>query len=926
MPSLLQVFVFLRHFGFLIDGLHSSPQTGRKALVGASIVCSALLIAMAGCGAAASNHTPPAKNPTISSFTPTSGNAGTSVVITGTNLTGTTKVSFNGKPAASFSVDSATQITAVVAAGTTSGKVLIWTPVGNAGSSTSFTISNQPTITSFNPTSGAAGTAVTVTGTNFTGATVVQFNGAGDPGFIVNSDTQISATVPGTATTGKISVTTPNGSAASAASFNVIVPAPTISSFSPTRGAPGASVVITGTNFIGSTTVRFNGTTATAAVNSTTQLTATVPSAATSGKITVTTPGGTATSATDFTVIVPAPTITSFSPTSGPVGTAVVISGTNFIGTTTVAVNGKAVSLFTVNSSSQIVATVASGSTSGNITVTTPGGTATSTGTYTVTTGGATLDLSIDGLYITQATQDYPTSVPLVQNRSAWVRVFVKANQANNVAPQVKVDFKRSATLLGSLTIDAAGASVPTTIDPTNASASWNAAVSSAWIQTGVQVVATVDPTNAIPEADETNNTLTQNPDVRNLKQWAVTLVPVKTADGAIGAVENGVRTRFDWIDFAKHIHPVEDNIDVMLGSTMTSSVSLHISTDSDGSWETVLSEVQAKRSADGATNRYYFGAVHPNYTSGVAGMGYIGQTNGQYAVAIGWDLGTTGAGSFGQVLAHEVGHNFGRQHSPCGNPAGVDPNYPYAGALIGVPGWDVFAASNNLVNASTHVDVMSYCSPIWISDYTYGGELTFRQNSAIGIVVPGPGEAAVSGDGLLVWGRIANGEVQLEPAFRIPVKNPEPQSGPYTWEARDAIGRVVASVNFGAVEVADVPDRSAQAFSFVVPLNDDVLAAIRTIQVRAGDRELARRALSDATATDLESAIDLQEMPANRMQIVWDADRFPVLMLRDAKTGEVRGFLRGGNAEVEAAPRELELRAPDRTSTEPLRHRRVEP
>jgi kumamolisin len=166
------------------------------------------------------------------------------------------------------------------------------------------TVSNPPTISSFSPTSGPVGTSVTITGTNFTGATAVKFNGT-SASYTVGSATSITATVPTGATTGAISVTTSAGTATSASSFTVTTSggsAPTISSFSPTSGAVGASVTITGTNFTGATAVKFNGTSATFTVASSSSITTCVPSGATTGAISVTTANGTATSASSFTV------------------------------------------------------------------------------------------------------------------------------------------------------------------------------------------------------------------------------------------------------------------------------------------------------------------------------------------------------------------------------------------------------------------------------------------------------------------------------------------------------------------------------------------------------------------------------------------------------------------------------------------------
>ncbi len=78
--------------------------------------------------------------------------------------------------------------------------------------------------------------------------------------------------------------------------------APTISNFSPTNGAVGSSVVISGSGFTGASSVKFNGTAASFTVNSSTQITATVPSGATSGTISVIAPGGQVTSAGSFTI------------------------------------------------------------------------------------------------------------------------------------------------------------------------------------------------------------------------------------------------------------------------------------------------------------------------------------------------------------------------------------------------------------------------------------------------------------------------------------------------------------------------------------------------------------------------------------------------------------------------------------------------
>jgi hypothetical protein len=159
-----------------------------------------------------------------------------------------------------------------------------------------------PTITSFSPASGPVDASVTLTGTAFSGATAVKFNGVAAT-YAVSSATQISATVPAGATTGPITVSAPGGTVTSAQRFTVYS-TPTITSFSPASGPVGASVTLTGTGLTDASKVSFNGVAAKFTVNSDTKTTATVPAGATTGPITVNSSGGTVTSTQRFTVLV----------------------------------------------------------------------------------------------------------------------------------------------------------------------------------------------------------------------------------------------------------------------------------------------------------------------------------------------------------------------------------------------------------------------------------------------------------------------------------------------------------------------------------------------------------------------------------------------------------------------------------------------
>ncbi|MFF0431765.1 IPT/TIG domain-containing protein [Streptomyces sp. NPDC004327] len=334
--------------------------------------------------------------PVVTGISPASGPAagGTTVTITGTDLSGATSVTFGtGHPATDVSC-SATSCTATAPAGTAGTvDVQVTTPNGTsaAGSADRYTYIAYPVVTGVSPDSGplAGGTTVTITGTGLSGATSVTF-GTGHPATDVScSATSCTATAPaGTAGAVDVQVTTPGGtSVAGAAARYTYVAQPAVTTVSPTSGPAlgGTKVTITGTNLGGTTAVHFGSTPAASfTVTGTTSITATAPAGTGTVDITVTTPNGTSTSQPDdrFTYI-PAPVVSAVSPASGPAtgGTQVTITGTGFTGASAVHFGATPATSFTVTSATSITATAPAGvEGTVDVTVTTDNGTS-ATGT-----------------------------------------------------------------------------------------------------------------------------------------------------------------------------------------------------------------------------------------------------------------------------------------------------------------------------------------------------------------------------------------------------------------------------------------------------------------------------------------------------------------------------------------------------------------
>jgi hypothetical protein len=310
--------------------------------------------------------------PIVSAITPRVGptSGGTIVTISGAHLGGTTKVTFGTALATAFSVVDADTVVATAparAAGVVPVKVTTAGGSSAAVTAARFSFVGVPVVKTVAPAVGGpeGGTAVTITGTGFTGATSVAFGGVPAPSTTVVSATKLTTVTPPHAV-GVVDVTVTGvagTSASGSGSRYTYASVPAVSSLTPNRGrtSGGETVTIRGTGFTGATAVKFAPAAASSfAVVDDATIVATSPAhSAGVSAVSVTTPRGkTAASAVaKFTYVAP-PTVSAVTRRAGLAsgGSVVTISGTLFAGATAVTFGGVPAASFTVSSTKKITA------------------------------------------------------------------------------------------------------------------------------------------------------------------------------------------------------------------------------------------------------------------------------------------------------------------------------------------------------------------------------------------------------------------------------------------------------------------------------------------------------------------------------------------------------------------------------------------
>lgn len=458
--------------------------------------------------------------------------------------------------------------------------------------------------------------------------------------------------------------------------------------------------------------------------------------------------------------------------------------------------------------------------------------------------------LTVPAVHMTQGIQDRDGSVPLVAGRQALLRVFVKSDRISFYRPRVHAVFWLGDKLLHNAQITLGAETLPDTVDEGRLTRSYNAIVPPRVMQPGLEMVIQLE--GDVPLAQGSQSRIPEEGrvpiDVRSVAPMDLTLVPVLVPSASSDLVLDWTQDatpESDQLGFARAVLPIGD-LNTRVREPFVTTADL---TTGSG-WGKLLGELTFLYAREGSRG-YYYGAVEPPSGSKWTGLGYIGR--------LPISVGAPDAKTF----AHELGHNLGLRHAPCGGASSSDTAFPYEGGGVGTWGYDF--RSRQLVDPSLFKDVMGYCQPSWVSDYHFAKALSFRLETEVQgwDVMPLP--TRPDEKTLVLWGSAGPNDLYLEPAFVLDDMQPlvPADSGPYTLEGLGPRGERRFRYAFAPSPV----EYGGGRFLFAVPYDRDASGPVAQI-VLAGP----------------EGSFVLDESDA--------AER--VALVTDRATGRLRGILRG--------------------------------
>ena len=499
-------------------------------------------------------------------------------------------------------------------------------------------------------------------------------------------------------------------------------------------------------------------------------------------------------------------------------------------------------------------------------------------------------NLRVIRVQFTQGAQDEAGSIPMVAGRPMVANVLIERSRERAVSVPIVLRLYRGGALVRVDTAHSAGVLGPSV---NRASPSAQVLVPGMLVRDSLWWQVEIDPASTEPDSTRTDNLFPASaPGVVTsveVPSLEVHFVPITLAQhsGLTGNVS--VLNLEDYVSGVRSMLPT-GALSATIGAPMTSESSFGTAPDGGGPtfWLSVLQDVDFARVLSDSPHSVWYGVVP-------IPAGFTKLTNGGYGfvpsnptkvgagtrTAVSLELSPQYGITYGRdLVSHELGHIFGRSHAPgCGAVAPIDTAYPGSQGSIGTPGHDVFAWSSGvtisaLSYAASTGDVMSYCSPVWTSPYTWSAVLHWRQ-AAGGVVARTERTRAT-----LIAGSIAaDGRVTLRPALDAEVRvQPNVSDGDVTIEERDASGAVIGRQQVASATV----DHAGGIRQFLAVLPATGAAA----QIVATTRDGASARIIAHSSSDIVSA---RILPTGASEL--SSPTGSALLVRDAQTGDLLGI-----------------------------------
>lgn len=356
-------------------------------------------------------------------------------------------------------------------------------------------------------------------------------------------------------------------------------------------------------------------------------------------------------------------------------------------------------------------------------------------------------DLVATGLEVTQGIQNLAHDVTLIANKTTYVRFYVHSSFVDVAGVTAELHGSRGGVALpgsplaptrGPITAQVSGG------DRANLDDAFYFRLPNSWRSGTVTLRGVVNPGHAIPESDDTDNEVATTVTFESGPTFCIVFIPVHLTPFTYAAGDAGF---WDMIELMRWLYPVSDTgVGLYTGSTLYPDWFPFVEYDPPDDYEQILRDLNQRDfwTIDPCHETHYFGMIHPDsFPGGPAGMarrpGDVG-LGVMYISTSGWWPEPAG----GRIMAHELGHNFGRKHVWCtgceADGGAVDESYPYeetvrhvcddptpytcrfgpdsATAYYGL--WPYGSGGPVAIEPVGTGDLMSYFGRRWISDYTY--------------------------------------------------------------------------------------------------------------------------------------------------------------------------------------------------------------